>query len=513
MTQHTGELAPSWTYDSAVHTRDAETAEGPSTRRSRYALRTAREAFSVWLPQYRRTAALIDALVALVAAIGSLALGARLGLEPFSPAQLGITALAAPALWTGALLHAGAYERRNLGVGTVEYGAMPRAAIRLLAVMAIAMTLAQDLLPTSSRLLVIVAVPLTLVGSLVLRYSHRQRLHRARINHGTAMQRAVIIGCHEAVADLVEDMRRDPTHGLLPVAVCTSTPSEPIPDLLMESGPDDSLSTIDATGADVVVVAHPSELTPPELRRLSWALEERGVELMVSPGIMEVAGPRLSIRPSASLSLVHVESPAAVGGALAGKVVFDRLMSTLLALVTLPLMIAIAIAIKLESPGPVLFRQTRVGTRGESFRMIKFRSMVTDAEARLSEVRQQADDGNGVLFKRRDDPRVTRVGRVLRRYSLDELPQIWNVVLGDMSLVGPRPPLQSEVATYQADAIRRLRVRPGLTGLWQVSGRSDLSWDESLRLDLRYVDNWSMMLDLQILWRTARAVLKGEGAY
>lgn len=468
---------------------------------------------STWIPRYRRWAVLLDVLAALTGSTIALLVGRELGLGLFSPAQVTVIAVLAPVLWVLALLQAGTYERRVLGVGPDEYGRMPRAAVGLLAVAAVISAVVYDSWPTSYRLFPVAALPVALAGSLVLRYVLRQRLHRSRLHSGAAMQRAVIVGCHESVVELVDDMRRDPSHGLLPVAACSSSPRSPIPGLALEGPPETALATIAQARADVVVVAHPSELTSQELRRLSWDLEERGVELMVSPGIMEVAGPRLSIRPSASLTLVHVESPTADMGTLAGKVIFDRVMAVLLTLVTLPLVLLIAAAIKVNSRGPILFLQTRVGARGESFRMIKFRSMVVDAEERLAQVRDEADHGNGRLFKRHDDPRVTRVGRVLRRYSLDELPQLWNVALGDMSLVGPRPPLQAEVATYEADAIRRLRVRPGLTGLWQVSGRSDLSWDESLRLDLRYVDNWSLMLDLQILWRTARAVLKGEGAY
>jgi exopolysaccharide biosynthesis polyprenyl glycosylphosphotransferase len=274
-----------------------------------------------------------------------------------------------------------------------------------------------------------------------------------------------------------------------------------------------ALDAVDLVDAEVVVVASHSEMTGPELRRLSWGLESRNVDLVVSPGIIEVAGPRLSIRPAAGLSLLHVERPTVDGGRLLGKIIFDRVMSVLISLLILPVALVVALAIKVDSRGPVFFRQDRIGARGEPFEMFKFRSMVVDAEARLADVSAQGNDGNGVLFKQRNDPRVTRVGQFIRRYSLDELPQLINVLKGDMSLVGPRPPLRSEVEGYEPDAVRRLRVRPGLTGLWQVSGRSDLSWDESLRLDLRYVDNWSMILDLQILWRTARAVLRGSGAY
>jgi exopolysaccharide biosynthesis polyprenyl glycosylphosphotransferase len=275
---------------------------------------------------------------------------------------------------------------------------------------------------------------------------------------------------------------------------------------------DKIVQAVDTVGAHVVaVVSHP-DLAGGSLRRLSWALEERGVELVVSPGIVEVAGPRLSIRPVAGLSLLHLERPTFGGARRVVKTVFDRVLATVLLVLVSPLVGALALAVRLTSPGPVFFRQERVGVDGRRFTMLKFRSMVVDAEQRRPAL-GELDQGNGPLFKIHSDPRVTRVGALLRRFSLDELPQLINVVRGDMSLVGPRPPLPEEVAAYDDVAVRRLRVRPGMTGLWQVSGRSDLSWEESLRLDLRYVDNWSMALDLSILWRTWRAVFRGAGAY
>jgi exopolysaccharide biosynthesis polyprenyl glycosylphosphotransferase len=248
------------------------------------------------------------------------------------------------------------------------------------------------------------------------------------------------------------------------------------------------------------------------LRRLSWALEQRGVELIVSPGIIEVAGPRISVRPVAGLSLLHLERPSASGGPHLLKNVFDRVLGLALVIVLSPLLIGLALAVRLTSRGPLLFVQHRVGRAGNEFKMLKFRSMYVDAEQRLGDL-HALSDGNAVLFKLRDDPRVTGLGKLLRRFSLDELPQLINVLRGEMSLVGPRPPLPQEVALYAADDTRRMLVKPGLTGLWQVSGRSDLSWEESVRLDLRYVDNWSMTLDLLILWKTVRAVVLGSGAY
>jgi exopolysaccharide biosynthesis polyprenyl glycosylphosphotransferase len=200
------------------------------------------------------------------------------------------------------------------------------------------------------------------------------------------------------------------------------------------------------------------------------------------------------------------------GGQGVAKRLFDVLASTLLIIVSSPLMAVVAILVKVESSGPVLFKQERVGMEGKHFPMLKFRSMVLDAEQHLTDLAHH-NEGSGLLFKMKNDPRVTRVGKLLRKFSLDELPQLFNVFAGSMSLVGPRPPLPSEVAAYEQDVRRRLLVKPGLTGLWQVSGRSNLSWQDSVRLDLYYVENWSLAGDLMILLRTFRAVFRGAGAY
>jgi len=234
--------------------------------------------------------------------------------------------------------------------------------------------------------------------------------------------------------------------------------------------------------------------------------------MLLAPAVTEVAGTRLRIRPVAGLPLMHMERPELAGVRRLGKDVTDRAAATLGLLFLAPVLLTIAVAVKLTSPGPVFFRQERIGRDGEPFTMLKFRSMVPGAD-HLVETLASASDGNGVLFKKKHDPRVTRVGRVLRRYSLDELPQLLNVLRGEMSLVGPRPPLQREVEKYGYDMRRRFLVKPGLTGLWQVSGRSDLSWDDSVRIDVRYVENWSLTFDFMILWKTVGAVLRGSGAY
>jgi exopolysaccharide biosynthesis polyprenyl glycosylphosphotransferase len=263
--------------------------------------------------------------------------------------------------------------------------------------------------------------------------------------------------------------------------------------------------------ADALVVM-PAKIPAATLRRLEWAAGRTGTHLYLGTGLLDVDPRRTRVVTGGGLTVVHVGAAALRGPGRLLKDATERLLAALALLVLLPFFVAVALAIRLETPGPALFRQQRVGRHGEAFTMMKFRSMCDTAETDRSAL-VAANEADGVLFKIQQDPRVTRLGRWLRRYSIDELPQLWNVVVGDMSLVGPRPALPDEVARYRLDPRRRLAVKPGLTGLWQVSGRSDLSWDESVRLDLRYVDNWSLRLDLWILAQTLRAVLNHRGAY
>jgi exopolysaccharide biosynthesis polyprenyl glycosylphosphotransferase len=268
-----------------------------------------------------------------------------------------------------------------------------------------------------------------------------------------------------------------------------------------------------ATKSHAVAVAASERLHGNGMRELSWELEKLNIDLLVAPGVIEVAGPRLHVRPVAGLPLIHVEKPRYHGAKRFQKRLFDTLFSGLALLLASPLLVAIAVAVRLTSEGPVFYRQERIGLDGQPFEMIKFRTMVNGADARLDEVTDLNEFRGGVLFKMRNDPRITRVGRILRKYSLDEIPQFLNVLRGDMSVVGPRPPLAGEVAAYDDGVRRRLLVRPGITGLWQISGRSDLSWEDSVRLDLYYVENWSMMADLLIALKTAKVMLTHVGAY
>jgi len=264
---------------------------------------------------------------------------------------------------------------------------------------------------------------------------------------------------------------------------------------------------------DVVVVAPCVELSEGALRRLGWALEESGVELMVSPGLLDVSSPRLRVSSVCGLPTVHVAAPSFRGARVVVKGILDRVLAAALLMLSAPLLLVLATTISLDSPGSPLFRQTRVGRGGSLFTIYKLRTIHVGAESRLVELLDDNNCDDGLLFKLHDDPRITRLGRWLRRTSLDELPQLVNVVLGDMSLVGPRPPLPTEVARYGRDLSRRLLVKPGITGLWQIEGRSRTTFDEMVRMDLRYIREQCLWLDVKILFKTPLAVLKGDGAY
>jgi exopolysaccharide biosynthesis polyprenyl glycosylphosphotransferase len=415
-----------------------------------------------------------------------------------------------PLAWVGSVALSKGYDPRYFGAGPDEFRSLLRSGVGLTAAVAMTSYVTKTEI---ARGFVVLAIPVMVGSALFLRYALRKDLHRHRVR-GRCMHRVLVVGRNGPAATLCEHLESRPTDGFRVVATCRPRGDghQNGPLQLEELDEPDILAAADRHAVDVVAISTDPELAGQSLRRLSWALEQRGIELIVSPGIIEVAGPRISVRPVAGLSLLHLERPSVSGGPHLMKAVFDRIVALGFIVLLAPLLIGVALAVKVTSPGPVLFRQQRVGRAGVEFTMLKFRSMYSDAEQRLGDL-YALSDGNGVIFKMRDDPRMTPFGRWIRRFSLDELPQLFNVLLGDMSLVGPRPPLSEEVALYAADDSRRMLVKPGITGLWQVSGRSDLSWDESVRLDLRYVDNWSMTLDLLILWKTVRAVIYGAGAY
>lgn len=402
-------------------------------------------------------------------------------------------------------------DRNIVGAGTSEYRRIADASIRVFAVLAI---LAFLLRSEVGRAYVLVAFPVGLALLLVGRWAWRKWLLRQRLA-GRFLHRAVLMGERQKSAHVAEQIARDGVTGFQIVGAITEhggsthdlAPGIPV------LGDYASLDRVlREARADTVVFTGADTIDPRGMRELGWQLERTSTNLVVAPALTDVAGPRIHARPVAGLPLIQVDYPVFTGQKYATKRAFDLVVGTLLLVLLSPLFLFITIAVRRDSPGPAIFSQERVGLNGERFHMLKFRSMVVDAESHLPTLLDRTD-GNGVLFKMRSDPRVTRVGAVLRRYSLDELPQLINVLRGEMSLVGPRPPLASEVERYDDWARRRLLVRPGITGLWQTQGRSDLSWDDSVRLDLYYVENWSLTGDIVILYRTARAVVQAQGAY
>ena len=450
----------------------------------------------------------LDALTAAVVAATVVATGP--GLVLTADATLWAS-LPLVALWPGLLALFGAYSERILGAGSAEFRRVLQAGVVLLAVTGF---LSNAAALNLSRSFVVVALPALVLITLLSRCVARWQLRRLRAR-GHCQKRVIVVGRGGAVIELTAQLRRASHAGLQVVAVCV-TPADQVRvsralDLPI-GGLDDVVDLAARFAADTVAVTSASETAAHYLRRLSWELEGTGLELLVAPGLIEVAGPRLHIRPFEGLPLLSVEQPQFEGWRRVVKGGMDRLVAACALIVLSPALLVMALAVRLTSPGPVLYRQERVGVNGRSFTMLKFRSMVADADQRLDDIRH-ANISNGLLFKMRQDPRVTPMGRWMRRLSLDELPQLINVLTGSMSLVGPRPPLPSEVAQYDSSVSRRLLVKPGLTGLWQISGRSDLPWEEAVRLDLRYVENWSLAWDLSILCKTAAAVLQSRGAY
>ena len=461
---------------------------------------------TTWRRTYVRRVALADLGAAVVAA--ATAVGARFG-GGVSGKYL-VVAAALPALWMIAVRVAGGYEMRFLGAGSDEFRRVLNAAVILTSALILVSYSANTEL---SRAYLAISMSVLVTLDMLARFALRKRLHKVRAR-GECMSSVVAVGHEPAVERLISELRREPHHGLQVVAACLAGKSaaSEVAGVPVVGDLDAAADVVQNIGAGTVAVLSCPEMDGVKLRTLAWQLEKTGTDLYVAPALLDVAGPRTTIRPTAGLTLLHVDHPQLSGPGQVIKDLFDRLVAVLTLLALSPLMLAIAFAIWLSDKGPVLFTQTRVGKDGRTFKIYKFRTMVVDAEALLAELRQK-NEFDGVLFKIRGDPRITSVGARLRKWSLDELPQLFNVLLGEMSLVGPRPALPDEAARYADHVRRRLVVKPGLTGMWQVNGRSDLSWDETVRLDLRYVENWSLALDLQILWKTIAVMLRGSGAY
>lgn len=478
-----------------------------------------------WQTGYTRRLALTDLLVILASVYGAQLL--RFGVlgrdEPVGIDErwagsvefsYSLLSLLLAILWTLALQVLDTRDYRVLGAGFTEYKRIIDASFWTFGALAI-LDLALKI--SAARGYLLVAFPLGLVLLILSRVVWRRWLQRQR-TRGRFLYRAIVVGEFVKCVHVAREIAREPSAGYRIVGAVTERTdgedSEALGAIRLTKRY--SISTIesllDEVGADTLILTSSDTLDPSRMRELGWDLEERGVELVVSPTLTDIAGPRIHTRPVAGLPLIHIEFPTFAGRKYWAKRAFDIIASSLLILVLSPVLIGVALAVKLGSPGPILFRHTRIGQNGVPFQMLKFRSMIVDADAQLQDLLAKQGTADRPLFKVQDDPRITPIGRFIRRYSLDELPQLFNALLGTMSLVGPRPQVEAEVALYDNAAERRLLVKPGLTGLWQVSGRSNLSWEDSLRLDLHYVENWSLSGDIVILFRTVNAVVTPDGA-
>jgi exopolysaccharide biosynthesis polyprenyl glycosylphosphotransferase len=447
-----------------------------------------------------------DLSAAAVAA--ATAVGVRFGSQPSN--EYLILSIMLPLIWILAVGVFGGYERRFLGTGSDEYRRVLNAGLCLTAGLALISYAVNN---EVSRIYLLVSMQVIVLLDLAIRFALRKRLHSVR-KEGKCMSTVVAVGHESAVARLISELRRDTHHGLRVVAACLAGESVPtqVAGVPVVGDLDDAASAVRNLNAGTVAVLSCPEMDGVKLRTLAWELEKTGTDLCVAPSLLDVAGPRTTIRPTAGLTLLHVDHPQLSGPRQVVKDLFDRCCAAAALVVLSPLMLVIAVAIRAHDKGPAMFTQIRVGKDGQEFKIYKFRTMVVNAEARLSEIRDQ-NEIDGVLFKMRRDPRITAIGSALRKSSLDELPQLVNVLRGEMSLVGPRPALPQEAAQYAEHVRRRLIVKPGLTGMWQVNGRSELSWEETVRLDVAYVENWSLTLDIQILWKTISVMLHGSGAY
>jgi exopolysaccharide biosynthesis polyprenyl glycosylphosphotransferase len=464
-----------------------------------------------WEQRYRRTVIINDTVTTafVVAAIGNF-FGARdaanwhekWGILAFGTELLVLGALAVSRAWSPAVLGQGAEEFRRLGRSLF-------AATVVLALGGIALT------SRNIKLWIFVAIPAIALVTMTSRYVLRLWLHRQR-KEGRCLRPVLAAGSPATVRDLINRTRKFPHLGWRVDAVCTTDgrglDGDQLDGVPVVGRLADVADHVRHDGYRVVAVTPDPHWSPDRLQRLAWNLEGSDAEMIVAPVLMEVAGPRLHVDAVLGIPLLRVSMPTFSGGRHAVKGVVDRMGAAILLVLFAPLMVFVALIVMVDSRGGAFYRQRRVGKDGREFTIVKFRTMVAGAD-RARDALADRNEGAGLLFKLRRDPRVTGVGAVLRRYSIDELPQLFNVLTGSMSLVGPRPPLPEESAAYGPVIRRRLLVKPGLTGLWQISGRSDLSWEEAVRLDLRYVEDWSLALDTVILWKTLRAVLYGQGAY
>ncbi|WP_427871165.1 sugar transferase [Leucobacter luti] len=472
-----------------------------------------------WERRYGLKLALTDFIIVFVAVFGAQVLRFGIRTEDVDVALIASTevvvtySLVSLALALSWFITLGIGESRDpkvFGIGPVEYKRVVSLTLFTFGLYAI---IAFSLRAQVGRGYLLIALPAGLLLLLLSRWLWRKRLHRQRARHRN-IYRALVVGERTKSAHIAQQIARNrhAGFGLLGAVTELGSNAELLPGLPVVASYDDLLEAVDRLKVDTLIMTSPDSIAPERMRRIGWELEARNVDLIVTVALTDIAGPRIHTTPISGLPLIHVEHPKFSGRKQFAKRVFDLLGSAALIVLTAPIMLAVAIAVKVSSKGPVLYSQQRVGLSGGEFPMLKFRSMVQNADQQLAGLLQAQGTSDVPLHKVENDPRITPVGKIIRRYSLDELPQLFNVFVGSMSLVGPRPQRDAEVALYQDHHHRRLKVKPGITGLWQVSGRSDLTWEDAIRLDLYYVENWSMVGDLLILWRTVRAVVAPVGA-
>lgn len=484
-----------------------------STRRTRADKR--------WKKRYRNYLKLTDVLIVVIAVAGAqvLKFGSRASDFRVSPDDFGFsttyTVLSALIVvcWGASLTLSGTRDPRLMGVGIAEYQQVVEATLRLFGVLAIVDLLFKlDL----SRGYLLISFPVGLLLLLLSRWLWRKWLHSMR-RKGKCLDKAILVGEAKKVSHVTREVSRERAAGYRIVGAVANSliNSQDLAEAEVRIEPSVDVVTeiAEETQADTIIFVGSDHLDPGEIRKLGWIAEEHGLELIVAPALTDIAGPRIHARPVAGLPLIHIDYPEITGFKYWLKRLFDIVVSAFLLLLLSPVFLVVAVTIKVTSPGPVFYKQERIGKDGKPFGMLKFRSMIVDADSQLAALLEAQGTSDKPLFKVEDDPRITGIGKFIRRYSIDELPQLLNAVLGTMSLVGPRPQVAGEVALYDNAAFRRLMVKPGLTGLWQVSGRSNLSWEDAIRLDLYYVENWSLTEDLLILFKTFKAIVGSDGAY
>ena len=456
---------------------------------------------------YATRAFLLDLVVILVAGITGFILRWAIpySVELNDPTYVSFVVIIVVS-WVAVLVLRGAYDTRILGVGSEEFKRVVSATATVFAAVAIvAFALKLDL----SRGFVLITFAVGLALLLVVRWSLRAWLRHER-RYGHFLHRTVVIGAGASMSEIVDMLDRDPVAGFTVVDVI----DEPAPDVSegdLDMWLDEVMTRISLEDADTVAVAGSPSLGQTVIQRLAWRLEGPRIDLLVAPTVGDIAGPRVTMRMAADLPLLHLDEPHLTGPKRAIKRTLDIVFGTALFLVFLPFMLVAAVAVKVSSKGPILYFQERVGRGGQIIRVAKIRTMYLGADKQRAEIIGSPDEA--ILERYKRDPRITPVGRVLRRWSIDEMPQVAAVIAGTMSLVGPRPVLVEEMPLLGDADHRRHLTKPGLTGLWQVSGRKEVDWEERMRLDLEYVENWSPALDLVIVAKTVKAVLVGDGAY